>query len=91
MRPYSESERVVKSWLANEGLEHEPASPFGDMIVIKISVGHANDLFAAEFADYEHIDTGRVVARTLAYSLPDDVKHHVEFVDSAVSCVFPLR
>jgi hypothetical protein len=67
----------VERWLLAKGLEKDAIARTKTSLVIKIDVKKANELFDADFADYEDIKTGQVVPRTLSYSLPHEIKRHI--------------
>ena len=60
-------------------------SPAGDWIEFAIPVGKANELLNADFRVYAQEETGAESIRTLAYSVPDALKGHVDLFHPPIS------
>ncbi|KAJ7197780.1 family S53 protease-like protein, partial [Mycena pura] len=78
--PEQDTLSAVNNWLLENGILAAPISPAGDMLQINMSVAHANEVFDANFATYQHTDSGTDMVRTLQYSLPAALKDHVEWI-----------
>lgn len=90
MRPKDESLAAVNSFLSENGITAHSVSPAGDWLEFTIPVSKANDLFDAEFSLFQHSAGSRGV-RTLAYSLPIDLREHVSTLFPGVSFWVPSR
>jgi tripeptidyl-peptidase-1 len=55
----------------------------------KTTVKEASTLFDADFGVYEHEISGRTSIRTLAYSIPAELKNHLELVHPMITYVRP--
>ena len=56
------------------------ASPAGDWLSFSIPVSKANALLDADFTEFSHPDSKEKFIRTLIYSIPADLKGHLDFV-----------
>lgn len=75
----------MTAWLQENNITHKALSPAGDWIGISVPVEDANALFDADFAVFTHAATGKNIVRTLSYSLPADLKEHIDLVHPTVS------
>lgn len=50
------------------------------MLSFSIPVSKASELLDADFAVFNHTATGKTMIRTLAYSIPAELKGHLDFV-----------
>ncbi|KAI0646520.1 family S53 protease [Trametes meyenii] len=78
--PKPETVAAVTAWLKDNDIEATQASPAGDQLSFSIPVSKANALLDAEFSVFNHTPTGKTSIRTLAYSIPTDLKEHLDFV-----------
>ncbi|OJT04995.1 Tripeptidyl-peptidase SED4 [Trametes pubescens] len=78
--PKPESVTAVNAWLANNGLRATPISPAGDWIAVQVPVNKANELLGAHFSVFNDEKTGHQVIRTLSYSIPAELKGHLDLV-----------
>ncbi|EMD37175.1 hypothetical protein CERSUDRAFT_74157 [Gelatoporia subvermispora B] len=78
--PTSETQQAAKSWLAENGVNATTMNPAGDWLSITVPASKANELFNADFTIFTHESTGKQAIRTLAYSIPADLKGHIDFV-----------
>ena len=85
-RPSEESVDVVRSWLANDGLDWSRTrfSKDGAHLHLNASVAEAERLFAAEYYVYEHESGEERIACHHGYHLPEHVSAHVELVTPTV-------
>lgn len=79
MAPKPESIEAVQAWLEENHIQAHKASPFGDWLSLSLPVSRANDLLNAEFKEFVD-SSGKTTIRTLAYSIPADLKGHLDFV-----------
>ncbi|ETW85061.1 serine protease S53 [Heterobasidion irregulare TC 32-1] len=87
--PKEETVELVTTWLAAHGLTPRTISPAGDWLAVDVSVAQANELFAAEFATFTHVDTGKEAVRTLEYSIPASLQGHLDLVHPTTT--FPTQ
>jgi tripeptidyl-peptidase-1 len=59
----------------------------GDWLGFSTTVSQAGRLFNASFSNYRHTSSGSEHVRTLAYSVPEHLKSHIELVHPMTSCV----
>lgn len=85
--PSQASTDAVNAWLASNNISTINTSPAGDWISISLPVASANQLLGANFSVFEHSGTGTQVIRTLAYSIPDELKGHIDLVTPTVTYV----
>ncbi|KAH9851330.1 family S53 protease [Lenzites betulinus] len=78
--PKPETVTAVTNWLKENDIEATKASPAGDWLSFSIPVSKASALLDADFAVFNHTPTGKTSIRTLAYSIPADLKGHLDFV-----------
>ncbi|TFK89462.1 family S53 protease-like protein [Polyporus arcularius HHB13444] len=78
--PKQETIDAVTAWLKENDIEATQASPSGDQLSFSIPVSKANELLDADFSEFTHIDSGTTSIRTLAYSIPADLKGQLDFV-----------
>ncbi|KAK2589722.1 hypothetical protein QQS21_012604, partial [Conoideocrella luteorostrata] len=81
LAPNPESVRLVREWLASEGLgdDSEVASA-GDNVIVRASVGDVEKLLKTEYSPFVDQESGHVVMRTLQYSIPDILKSHIDVI-----------
>ncbi|EIW52208.1 family S53 protease [Trametes versicolor FP-101664 SS1] len=89
--PKPETIAAVNTWLTENGIEASTVSPAGDWLQFAIPVSKANELLGATFSVFNHTPSGRTVIRTLAYSIPADLKGHVDLVHPTTSFTPPLH
>lgn len=77
----------MKAWLADNGLSGTPISPAGDWIAVQVPVSKANKLLGAQFSVFNDDATGRQVVRTLSYSIPAELKGHLDLVHPTITSV----
>ncbi|KAI0371039.1 family S53 protease [Pilatotrama ljubarskyi] len=87
--PKPESLVAVNAWLAEHGIEATAITPAGDWLSFSTSVETAAQLLNAEFSRFVHQKTGKTSIRTLSYSIPADLKDHVDLVHPTISFFEP--
>jgi tripeptidyl-peptidase I len=80
MAPSNESVSAVKAWLSMHGITTKTLVGHGDWLGFSTTVEKASELFGAEFSTYKHVATGKEKILTLAYSIPANLKSHIELV-----------
>ncbi|OJT05439.1 Tripeptidyl-peptidase sed3 [Trametes pubescens] len=89
--PKPETMAAVSTWLTENGIRAYKASPAGDWLRFAIPVSKANELLGTTFSVFNHTPSGRTVMRTLAYSIPADLKGHVDLVHPTTTFIQPLQ
>ncbi|KAI0356301.1 family S53 protease [Trametes cingulata] len=87
--PKPESVAAVNAWLAAHGINATTITPAGDWLQFSTSVETAAQLLNAEFSQFVHQKTGTTSIRTLSYSIPVDLKNHIELVHPTISFFEP--
>ena len=87
MAPKQETVDAVNAWLKENNIEAAKASSAGDWLSFSVPVSKANELLDADFTVFEHTDSGKEMVRTLSYSIPTDLKDHLELVHPTTLCV----
>ncbi|KAH8680763.1 peptidase S8/S53 domain-containing protein [Xylariales sp. PMI_506] len=84
--PAAETIKAAQSWVTAAGIPDESVSlaPGGGWLLINTTVEQAEDLLQAEYWIYESADGGLAVGAD-EYSIPSELKPHVEFVYPAVA------
>lgn len=85
--PTSDTQQAVNAWLAENDITATPLTPAGDWLSFSVPVSKANELFDADFSIFTHEATGKEAVRTLAYSIPADLKGHIDFVHPTTAYV----
>ncbi|TID01666.1 Tripeptidyl-peptidase sed2 [Colletotrichum higginsianum] len=92
LNPDSEALDAVVSWLVEHGNADAAAINIDDhWIRLKTTVRDANMLLDADFAWFQHSDSGKEVLRTLKYSLPLDLKRSISLITPTTRfCSHPM-
>ncbi|EKM58692.1 uncharacterized protein PHACADRAFT_207479 [Phanerochaete carnosa HHB-10118-sp] len=88
--PTAQTSDAVKAWLNHAGVNATPISAAGDWLSIALPVNQANKLFDADFAIYTHSETGKQTIRTMKYSIPTELKDHIDLVHPMVAFPSPV-
>ncbi|KAI0777487.1 subtilisin-like protein [Trametes elegans] len=89
--PTTDTINAVNSWLKDNGVTSTSLSPAGDWISIDVPVSKANSLLNTSFSVFQHLATGAEAVRTLSYSLPENLRDHVDLVYPTVSFPTPIE
>ncbi|KAA1474770.1 family S53 protease [Dentipellis sp. KUC8613] len=89
--PAPESVLSVKGWLTTHGVASETISPAGDWLGVNVTVAQANSLLDAEYTTFTNQATGQPTVRTLSYSIPAELKGHLDFVHPTVAFPVPIH
>jgi hypothetical protein len=87
MAPHDASVKAVRDWLSSHGIQAQTLVGMGDWLGFQTTVGKASELFDAEFWNFKHLDTGKEEVRTLAYSIPTEMKQHIELAHPMITYV----
>ena len=82
--PAMESFDPVLEWIESQGLA-EKSTVENDWIIVDGTTGDAEKLLQAEYHLYENIETRKVTARTLEYSIPADLHPHVDIIAPTIN------
>jgi tripeptidyl-peptidase I len=77
LKPAGETSNVAISWLQESNITS--IEDDSDYILFRTDVKTANKLLETEFAWYRSVENQEIL-RTMAYSVPDEVKEHINFV-----------
>lgn len=80
----------MTEWLNENNVTATPLSSAGDWLAISVPVAQANTMLGAEFAVYVDQSSGEQLVRTLAYSIPTDLKGHLDLVHPTTTYVRTL-
>jgi tripeptidyl-peptidase I len=78
--PKQDTIDAINKFLSENDLKATTASPAGDVLSISVPVSKANELFGAQFDTFKHTETNKETVRTLEYSIPAELKGHLDFV-----------
>jgi tripeptidyl-peptidase-1 len=85
MQPSADSVKAVQDWLKSKGISASTLIGHGDWLGFSTTVEQANELFDADFTVFKHLDTGKSEVRTLQYSVPSNLKGHLDLVHPTVT------
>lgn len=91
VKPSQESTSKVNAFLVSYGIEAKSISPAGDWLSFSVPVSKANEMFNTQFSVYKHDGTGQESVNTLAYSIPSDLRGHLDLVHPTITCVFTVN
>ena len=81
-----ESVSAVREWLGEHGItEVQHDNSTGNWLSFSTPISKANDLFDTTFHSFLNKRTNELSIRTLEYSIPRDLAHHIELVHPTVS------
>ncbi|TFY66956.1 hypothetical protein EVG20_g4128 [Dentipellis fragilis] len=88
--PSPDSVSALDSWLSSLNLTSQAYSPAGDVRSVSLTVKQANQLLDAEYATFVDQKSGVKAVRTLSYSIPVDLKEHIDVVYPTTSFPAPI-
>jgi tripeptidyl-peptidase-1 len=88
LAPLPQSYDMVAEWLKEKGVS-EKATIEDDWVIIDGTIGDAAELLQAEYQLFENKATGKLTARTLAYSLPNALHAHIDIVAPTIKFSTP--
>ena len=71
---------AVESYLRETGAKILRTTPHGEYVRATAPLAVWNELLAADFKTFQHVESGRTVARTRDYTVPAEIAAHVAFV-----------
>ncbi|KAI5118434.1 hypothetical protein M0805_009712 [Coniferiporia weirii] len=90
VKPSQESISKVNAFLASYGIEAKNISPAGDWLSFSVPVSKANEMFDTQFSVYKHDETGKESVNTLAYSIPSELRGHLDLVHPTITFEDPI-
>ncbi len=81
--PHPDTLNLVNSWLEDHGIPPSSVSTTLDgnwLMVTGVPVPRTNDILGASYQLYQHVETNKVVLRTVSYSLPDALHGHIQTI-----------
>lgn len=85
MKPSPQSTAMVTEWLSSNGITATTISPAGDWLSFSVPASKANSLLDADFSVFTHAETGTMLVRTLAYSIPAALQGHLDLVHPTIT------
>lgn len=84
--PSSGTVESVTQWLADAGISHDRVKQSQGLnwIDAKLTVDEAESLLKTKYYNYEHAQTGQVHVASEDYSIPEDIRKHVDFITPTV-------
>jgi tripeptidyl-peptidase-1 len=81
VRPHQDSTNAVLGWLRASSISDEDISIDGEFINFVATIGQAEAMMDTKFENYQSLNKRSVQkVRTLKYSIPRDLLHHVDMV-----------
>ncbi|KIK68221.1 hypothetical protein GYMLUDRAFT_154174 [Collybiopsis luxurians FD-317 M1] len=86
-RPSPDSVRVVRNWLSSNNIDAQAMTLSGDWLKFSIPVGTANTILNAKYNVYKHTASGALSLRTMNYSIPEELREHIQAIHPTTSFV----
>jgi len=83
IRPYPHTIPKIIGWLKKNNITPDCSLPTPDFLRCKMRLAQANELLKAKYETFVH-DEGRKLIRTRKYSIPDYLKHHIDFISPTI-------
>ncbi|KAK2022663.1 subtilisin-like protein [Colletotrichum zoysiae] len=81
LNPDDEARDAIMSWLLEQrNVEPADIASDGHWIRLRTTVKDADQLLGADYAWFQHRDSGKEVLRTLQYSLPQDLRSKISLI-----------
>ncbi|CAK5269875.1 unnamed protein product [Mycena citricolor] len=90
MEPSAESLTAVTEWLQSHGLKADVDSPYGEWLSVQVPVSKLNEMLDANYESFTHVESGKQMLRTMAYSLPENLHAHIEALSPTTGFSRPL-
>ena len=80
--PSQESYASVLEWLSEHGISAERVKQSQSLswLQFEVTVSEAENLLNTQYFEYKHATTGQAHVACEEYSIPEDVKEHIDFV-----------
>jgi tripeptidyl-peptidase I len=89
VKPSADTVAAVAAWAAANNIETSVVSPNEEWISLTVSIKQANALFAANFMNFLHSESGETFTRTLSFSFPSELVGHVNTAHPMTSFTDP--
>lgn len=89
LAPSKDSFDSVLEWLESQGVSNKSAVE-NDWIIVDGTIGDAERLLQTQYQVFENEETGKSTARTLGYSLPASLHHHVDIIAPTIKFSTPF-
>ncbi|CCM03036.1 uncharacterized protein FIBRA_05153 [Fibroporia radiculosa] len=90
LAPTQNSVAVVNEWLSGNGISATTISSAGNWLAVSVPVSLANEVLDANFSIFTHEGSGQQSIRTLSYSIPSELKGHLDLIHPTVSFASPI-
>ncbi|CCM03035.1 uncharacterized protein FIBRA_05152 [Fibroporia radiculosa] len=90
LAPTQESLMAVNEWLAENDINATTINSAGNWLAISVPVSQANDMFDADFSIFTYSGSKQQSIRTLSYSIPSNLKGHLDLVHPTVTFTTPV-
>lgn len=77
----------MTEWLSSNGVNFTTRTPAGDWLQIDVDVATANRILDANFMTFSEDSTEKEVIRTLSYSIPAELRPHIQLIHPTVAYV----
>lgn len=84
MMPSNETVQLVIQWLKDNVITPQAATSAGDWLQFSLPVSKANELLETEYGVFMHEETGQQFVLTTSYSIPANLKGHLELVHPTI-------
>lgn len=89
--PKPETTKAVNDWLSSHNISAKRSNKAGNWVSIDVPVHKANKLLDTDFTTFTHVATGKRSIRALSYSIPEDLRAHIDLVHPTVLYVICLQ
>jgi tripeptidyl-peptidase-1 len=81
LRPSHKTTAAITNWLLASGISPNSINEQGHWFTFNATVKNAEELLGADFAYYQHNDDSSLrLVRTLQYSVPNDIRSHIDLI-----------
>jgi hypothetical protein len=81
LRPSHKTTAAITNWLLASGISPNSINEQGHWFTFNATVKNAEVLLGADFAYYQHNDDSSLrLVRTLQYSVPNDIRSHIDLI-----------
>ncbi|PSR87075.1 hypothetical protein PHLCEN_2v5245 [Hermanssonia centrifuga] len=87
--PSEDAVQAVNAWFSENSISVTTISPAGDWMAFEIPVSKANEILDTKFMVFQHTESGEQTIRTLAYSIPSDLRSHIQLVHPTITFTNP--
>ncbi|THG98674.1 hypothetical protein EW026_g3567 [Hermanssonia centrifuga] len=87
--PSEDAVQAVNAWFSENSISATTISPTGDWMAFEIPVSKANEILDTKFMVFQHTESGEQTVRTLAYSVPSDLRSHIQLVHPTITFTNP--